>query len=115
MLSGEFVSFSIGEDQDYAEDNTVDVSDVEIGMGFNWQSSRPDMGTGFRVIEGTAHCQCVFNFCSTTCLRRFMNSMVDQLEELIQKEKPPESIKTETPIPQQSNLDIGTNAPNSDL
>ena len=87
MTTGEFVSFHVGEQQDYARDDTFDLSDVEIGMGFDWQSSDQNVGTGFQAIEQTAHCQCVFNFCSTECLRKFMNSMVDELETLMKKEQ----------------------------
>ena len=87
MPTGEFVSFHFGEQQDYAKDDTVDLSEVEIGLGFDWQSSNPKVGTGFQVVEGTVHCQCVFNFCSTECLRKFMNSMVDNLEGLMKREQ----------------------------
>jgi len=87
MPTGEFVSFSFGEQQDYARDDTLNLSKVEIGMGLDWQSSSSDIGTGFQVVKETAHCQCVFSFCSTECLRKFMNSMVDELESLIRKEK----------------------------
>ena len=85
MPTGEFVSFSFGEQQDYAKDDTLDLSNVEIGMGLDWQGSDPNIGTGFQVVKGTAYCQCVFNFCSTACLRRFMNTMVDELESLVER------------------------------
>ena len=99
MAIGEFVSFHFGEQQDYAKSDTVDLSDVEIGMGFDWQSSVPNVGTGFQVVEGTVHCQCVFNFCSTKCLRKFMNSMVDELERLMEKVQAQQSGPLSHPSP----------------
>jgi hypothetical protein len=48
LLNGEFVTFHIGEDQDCADDNTLDVSNIEIAMGLGWQGQHPNMGTGFQ-------------------------------------------------------------------
>lgn len=91
MPTGEFVSFHFGGQQDYAKDGTLDLSNVEIGMGLDWQGSDPKIGTGLQVVKGTVHCQCVFNFCSTACLRKFMNRMVDELERLMEKNQSQQS------------------------
>jgi hypothetical protein len=43
-------------------------------------TSTPDTSTDLRVVELPDHDQFDLSFCSTTCLRRFMNAVVDELE-----------------------------------
>jgi len=85
--SPEFVSLALGVMQDYAAASVVDLAHTSVLMGLDWQGSSDKQGCGFQVVDDTVDGQCVLNFCSPDCLRRFLNGCVDHLESLIQNTK----------------------------
>ena len=58
-------------------------------MSLGWHEPKEirPAGTGFQVVADTVEGQCVLNFCSTHCLRAFLNACVDHLEKLIEEAK----------------------------
>lgn len=85
MPQTEFVSLGVGVMQDYAKEHILDLSETEVHFGFSWQGPSDLIGTGFEVVSNSAEGQCSFGFCSTACLREFLNSCVDHLEKQIEK------------------------------
>ena len=84
--SPEFVSLAVGVTQDYAKSSAVDLSHTFVSMQLDWQGSSENQGIGFGVVDAVGG-GCVLNFCSTDCMRLFLNACVDHLEQLIQKTK----------------------------
>jgi hypothetical protein len=80
------VTFAVGASQDYAENDIVDLSKTEATLSFGWQGPGL-LGDGFEAFADTVGGGVCLNFCSTTCLRRFLNDCVDHLEDLIRKAK----------------------------
>jgi hypothetical protein len=94
--SREFVSLAVGATQDTAKDKTVDMSHAEATMSFGWQGPADRSGTGFEVFAKTADGGVCLNFCTTRCLRSFLNDCVDHLEYLMKKtesEPPPRTLR----------------------
>ena len=87
MPENEFVSLAIGATQDYAKDDVVDLSATEVTFQLDWQGPQEQTGTGFPVVKNTVDGGCCLNFCSSACLRAFLNDCVDNLDRLIEKEK----------------------------
>jgi hypothetical protein len=85
MPAKEFVTLCVGVTQDYAKDNLVDLSETEVCFDLGWQGPSDEIGTGFQVVSNSSEGQSVFNFCSTACLRAFLNSCVDHLETQMEK------------------------------
>lgn len=85
MPAKEFVTLSVGATQDLAKDHRIDLTETEVCFGLGWQGPSDEIGTGFQVVSNSSEGQCHFNFCSTACLRDFLNSCVNHLEKQIEK------------------------------
>jgi hypothetical protein len=76
----------VGAGQDCEEDDIVDPSETEASLSFGWQGPGL-LGTGFEEFADTVGGGACLNFCSTKCLRSFLNDCVDHLEDLIKEAK----------------------------
>ena len=86
---GEFdvVFLTVGATQDYGKDDVVDLGKTEVLFDFAWEGTEQHQGCGYNVVADADDGQCTFHFCSTDCLRRFLNGCVDHLEHQIQQSK----------------------------
>ena len=82
------VFLSVGATQDYASKDIVDLSGTSVLFDLSWEGTATHQGCGYNVVADTEDDgQCTFQFCSTVCLRRFLNSCVDELENKIHAQK----------------------------
>ncbi|MCB0324718.1 MAG: hypothetical protein KDD69_14145 [Bdellovibrionales bacterium] len=91
-----FATMSGGGLQRCQGDTQMSSKEIAGFLSFDWHGGHSDMGgTGvdldlsanFELASDTANGQFELIFCTTKCMRQFLNNCVDELEDRIQKEQ----------------------------
>ncbi len=77
----------LGEASDNGTQKFQLIDELQAFLYFDWESGNQDKYAELELATAVKKGQFNFTFCSTTCLRSFLNSCVDNLENRIRKEK----------------------------